>query len=455
MSLIFRRLCTSSTGIRKCTRTLIPTSNLTGAGPWRTTRTPETFLSPNIPLNLFFKRWRAGISTREDEKDTINKYGFFRDDDEEKEPLSSDDAQVEEEGNKVFSKSLRQGTVDRKTPVGEAVVQELQNMFGMTHKEALVTVRSPKFFLVADAAVLKTIYCLKDFEIPKEQIQRSPWILLQSADDLVGKINLLTDPYLFHNHFDGLGFCYFSPFRIKQYKKIFASEADDIPDHTNRIYYIADKLQVPVDHLTEKIVKTQRVLTIKLHRINVFIELLNKYEIHREDILKDLWIFFNNVNLAEERLKEVINAGCKRPKLWMCRCPEEIFARTVKRYSGEKEALGGCSSLEEYLLKRLQCSPEELNLQLEYNESLRKVSVAKIQKIIDLLFAEGFGPDQIRYSMPILGCSPERTAARIKRLRDLGMTEYPIPILYKPQKRFENFCEFYVRERSSENVQED
>lgn len=160
MSLIFRRLCTSSTGIRKCTRTLIPTSNLTGAGPCLTTRTPETFLSPNIPLNLFFKRWRAGISTREDEKDTINKYGFFRDDDE-KEPLSSDDAQVEEEGNTVFSKSLRQGTVDRKTPVGEAVVQELQNMFGMTHKEALVTVRSPKFFSCSGCS------CTKNYILPQ------------------------------------------------------------------------------------------------------------------------------------------------------------------------------------------------------------------------------------------------------------------------------------------------
>lgn len=57
--------------------------------------------------------------------------------------------------------------------------------------------------------------------------------------------------------------------------------------------------------------------------------LVTGYEVKSEDILRDLWVYYHNPVLTEERLHRATEAGCERPKLWMCRCPDYIFERCV------------------------------------------------------------------------------------------------------------------------------
>lgn len=335
---------------------------------------------------------------------------------------------------------IRQKEFNRKIPVGESILQELESVFGMTRHEAVTTVQSPKFFLVADAVISSTLHSLKDFDITSKQLQRMPWILLQTPGEVASKISKLSEPYLFQNYFEGLGFCYFPLHKIRQYQRQFESEWEEIPHHNNRIYYIADQLMVPVDLLTEKIVKVHRLLSIDLHRIEVYIALLNKYNVQREDILNDLWIFFNNMDIAEKRLQAIIRAGCKRPKLWMCRCTEEVFERTLNRYQSQKDVLGECRSLEEYLIMRLGCSLDDLRDQGEFDHTLRRMNVPKLKKMIDMLLQEGFSTKQILHSLRLLKYSEHRTRTRIQRLKDLGVTKIIPSTLYKSPRSFESYC---------------
>ncbi|XP_068231550.1 transcription termination factor, mitochondrial [Palaemon carinicauda] len=340
----------------------------------------------------------------------------------------------------------RERELSRKLPVGESVLEDLQNLFGMTRHEAVSTVQFPKFFLIADPIISETIHTLKDYDISSKQLQRMPWILLQSAGEVSSKINVLCEPYLFQNYFEGLGFCHFPLSKIREYQKLFEAEWPEITHYNNRIYYMAEKLMVPVDLLTEKIVKAHRLLSIDLHRVEAYIELLNRYNIRKEDIVNDLWIFFNNIDIAEKRLQAIISAGCKRPKLWMCRCTEEVFKRSLSRHQSQKDALGECRSFEEYLAKRLACRLQDIRENGDFAK-LSTMRVSKAKRVIDMLLSEGFSTKQILSCLRLLKYSEHRTRARIKQLKEIGVQNIIISTLYKSPRSFESYCKSFEKKK--------
>ena len=68
------------------------------------------------------------------------------------------------------------------------------------------------------------------------------WIFL--SDDLAKKLEKIREPYLFQEYSEGLGFCYLPIKQIEKYQRSFKREANNFPHHTNRIYYLAERLQV-------------------------------------------------------------------------------------------------------------------------------------------------------------------------------------------------------------------
>lgn len=335
-------------------------------------------------------------------------------------------------------RKIKPRDVGRKVSVSEPVISELNNLFGLTRAEALHLVRSPQFLLVADGAVLKTLYFLKEHDIPSKQLKRIPWILLQTEDVLQVKFTKITSPYLFNSYSEGLGFCYFTAQQIGKYRKWFSVEAVRFPNHPNRIYYLAERMKVPVDQLTERIVKPKRILFMDLERIEHITSILERYEVQSEDILRDLWVYYHNPALTEERLHRATEAGCERPKLWMCRCPEYIFERTCERYQSQKELLGEKSVIE-YLAERLECEPEFIVNYARGNPGLMRAHVSKLKSQIDLLISEGFTRKQIRASMRILLYAEKRTAERIKKLKEIGYFPSSVTVLYKTPKQFESY----------------
>lgn len=77
--------------------------------------------------------------------------------------------------------------------------------------------------------------------------------------------------------------------------------------------------------------------------LNSEIGLITGYEVQSEDILRDLWVYYHNPALTEERLHRATEAGCERPKLWMCRCPEYIFERLVYSKENDRKVLFNCN----------------------------------------------------------------------------------------------------------------
>ncbi|XP_037779599.1 transcription termination factor, mitochondrial-like [Penaeus monodon] len=389
--------------------------------------------------------WGRGLSSPIRKKSSSR---LRKDDEAEEENVAQNSSDVFEynwlEDGEFFDNPYHQDRkiqprdIGKKVSVSEPVISELNNLFGLTRAEALHLVRSPQFLLVADGAVLKTLYFLKEHDIPSKQLKRLPWILLQAEDILQVKFSKLTDPYLFKSYSDGLGFCHFTTQQIGKYQRWFSIEAAKFPDHPNRLYYLAEMMKVPVDQLTERVVKPKRILFMDLERVEHITSILQRYEVKSEDILRDLWVYYHNPVLTEERLHRATEAGCERPKLWMCRCPDYIFERTCERYQSQKELLGEKSVIE-YLAERLECEPEFIVNYARGNPGLMRAHVSKLKSQIDLLFSEGFTPKQIRASMRILLYAEKRTAERIKKLKEIGYFPSSVTVLYKTPKQFESY----------------
>ncbi|KAG7178053.1 Transcription termination factor-like 1 [Homarus americanus] len=233
-------------------------------------------------------------------------------------------------------------TVDQEqVNVSEDVIEDLTKLLDISCDEALHIVHPSDILEVSDEALRETVHFLKDHNITSQQLKRVPWILLESTDSLHKKFQKLTEPYMFQNWSDGLGFCHFTVERMEAYRKIFMSEANNFPDHPNRIYYLAEKLKVPVEQLTEKIIKPHKILKIKISRLNQLLDIFHEYGVPPEDLLSDLWVFFYNTEKIEVRLQRVAQLGIHAPKPWMCRCSLEIFERScirVLQYSEERTA---------------------------------------------------------------------------------------------------------------------
>ncbi|KAG0711441.1 Transcription termination factor, mitochondrial [Chionoecetes opilio] len=267
-------------------------------------------------------------------------------------------------------------------------------------------VRSDGFLLVSDTAILRTLYFLKDHGVDPQQILRIPWLLLQSTDSLEQKFQKLLEQYLFLTLSDGLGFSRFSHQQIVKYQKYFAKEAGQFPDYQNRIYYIAGRMEMPVALVTEKIVQPKQMLRMDINRIDYIINIFQKHGVHMRDVVADLWVFCHNVQLTESRLQQAVQAGCVHPKPWICHSSPHVFERYLGRLQSKTLVLGEDGALETYLSDRLDCPLYEVNANFRRNPGLKSVHVSRIKSKLDLLFAEGFTPEDIRRDLTPTRCPP-------------------------------------------------
>ncbi|XP_050702744.1 transcription termination factor, mitochondrial-like [Eriocheir sinensis] len=348
--------------------------------------------------------------------------------------------------------SIQKGDIGVKVNVGESVIAALDRLYHIPRPEALAMVRPEEFLLVSDTALLRTLYFLKERAVTREQLRRLPGLLLHAPDNLQRKFAKLTEPHLFHSISAGLGFCLFSERQIIHYQQLFAEEGETFPNHRNRLYYLAERLEVDVELLTAKIVKPKLLLKMEINRINHIIELLTRYGVQKQDIVADLWVFYHNAQVTESRLVQVAQAGCTRPKPWICHSSAWVFERYLARTRARSQLLGETGDLVAFLSDRLSCPAHEVTALCRRNPLLLGVHVGKLQRMIDMLYEEGFTPDDVRSCLRVLQHSEKRTRRRIREMKALGHFPFPISILYKKAVTYSNYLNRVRRKMKKEEV---
>ncbi|XP_063884732.1 uncharacterized protein LOC135113405 isoform X2 [Scylla paramamosain] len=344
----------------------------------------------------------------------------------------------------------RDEDLDIRLNVGEAVIYELQRLFNIPKERAVKMVQTNNFLLVSDKAILKALYFLKDHQVSPEQLQRIPWLMLQPADVLHQKFKKLLGPHLFLSLSDGLGFCYFSQQTIDKLQRKFIREAHCFPDHPNRVYYLAHRLQIPVPLVAEKVVKPKQVLAMDIKKINTTIDIFNKYGVPMESVLSDLWVFYHNLEVTEDRLRQAAEAGCPNPKPWICHASLPVFERYLTRLRARRQVLGEHGSLETYLSERLQCPVHEIQAAFRRNNNLANIHVSHIRTKLDLMLDAGFTTEDVRGCLRVLQYSFKRTKSRIEEMKSLGHHRFPISVLFKQPKTYANIVRRIKRDKQKE-----
>ncbi|XP_045107294.1 uncharacterized protein LOC123502139 isoform X2 [Portunus trituberculatus] len=331
--------------------------------------------------------------------------------------------------------------------VGEAVIYELQRLFAIPEERAVRMVGTDNFLLVSDKAILKTLYFLKEHQVSSEQLQRIPWLLLQSSDELQQKFHKLRGAHLFLSLPDGLGFCFFPYQTIVKLQHKFSREAHHFPHHHNRVYYLAHRLQMPVPLVTEKTVKPKQVLSIDIKKIDIVLDIFQKYNVPMKSVLSDLWVFYHNLEIIEDRLRQATEAGCPNPKPWICHAALPIFERYLTRVRARYMVLGKHGTLDNYLSERLQCPLHEIQAAFRRNEGLANIHVGHMKSKLDLILGAGFTTEDVRGCMRVLQYSVKRTRSRIEEMSSLGLHHFSISALFKQPKTYANIVRRVKRDR--------
>lgn len=331
--------------------------------------------------------------------------------------------------------------------VGDAVIYELERLYDIPKERAVRMVRADNFLLVSDKAILKTLYFLKDHQVSSEQLQRIPWLMLQPTDVLQEKFDKLVGPHLFLNLPDGLGFAFYSLQTIQRLQGRFAKEAHHFQHHPNRVYYLAHRLQMPIALVTEKSVKPKQVLTLDIKKINIILDIFEKYNVQMASVVSDLWVFCHNLGMIEDRLRQATEAGCTRPKPWICHAAPPVFEKYIERVKARRQVLGEHGSPEAYLSERLQCPLHEIQAAFRRNKGLSTIHVGHMKTKLDLILDAGFTTDDIRGCMRVLQYSVERTQSRIEEMKSLGHYPFSISILFKQPKTYTNIVHRIKRKK--------
>ncbi|KAK4308687.1 hypothetical protein Pmani_019638 [Petrolisthes manimaculis] len=318
------------------------------------------------------------------------------------------------------------------------VLKTLEDLFDINEEKAIQMFSSKTAEEMHHADLLNTLHTLKEHDIPSHQLQRIPWIMAHSAGELKHKLQKLREPYLFLSYTDGLGFCHYPMPKISTFQKDFIREAARFPNHPNRIYYLADRLKVPVARFTEVIIKRYSLFLADIEPVEEMINIFQKYGLSSDDVMNDPWVFAYSRVKAEARLQHATSLGCHPLKPWMCRCSNKIFENYCRRYHRNSQLLEGYKSITRYLSERLECDEEEITARFHSNAVLYKVRVAKFESIINLLLNEGFTKHDIRSCMKVFQFAEKRTRVRIQEAKAVGFFPFPMQLFICTPTKFKS-----------------
>ncbi|KAB7499830.1 hypothetical protein Anas_04855 [Armadillidium nasatum] len=172
---------------------------------------------------------------------------------------------------------------------------------------------------------------LRDLNITAEHVALSPWILSLTKEDIEVKIPFIKQEYLFENLLDGLGFTILNPELLNMYNAKFEKEEEEFEPFRNRIYYIGNRLNIPVEFLALKLVEGWEILHDKKHTLDSVIDLLLEFNYKPMDILSYIRIFRCRTDKARERLIKYLEVENSLPRLWTLNTDDCAFDRVYSR----------------------------------------------------------------------------------------------------------------------------
>ncbi|XP_075149791.1 mitochondrial transcription termination factor [Haematobia irritans] len=279
--------------------------------------------------------------------------------------------------------------------------------------------------------------------IEKHNFVEYPWIMTLEKRLIIEKIDILKALRGFQNLNDFVPFLRLKVPRLRKLISNLNKEASNI-EHENRVNYISKKLDVPISTVTKYLAKRLFVLEMPLAMFKANLEIMLKYNVESQNILKDLWAFRYAPRSVETRLKRARSAKKDKIMPWMVRCPESILQKSLQITLDDLKVLGDRTTAE-YIADRLGFTPEEAQCIMNRHPQVNKVRVTKIKEVLDYLLEEAkFARFEVAQVPRILCHSLETTKQRINELKEHGCRPSSLVIVCRSKREYNKFLNSWI-----------
>ncbi|TMW53872.1 hypothetical protein DOY81_001043 [Sarcophaga bullata] len=288
-------------------------------------------------------------------------------------------------------------------------------------------------------SLMQTLDMLCMEGVSKRNFVEYPWIITLDRKRLSEKLEMVRSLNGFRDLND---FVPFLRLQVNRLRKLVASlnrEYNQI-EYGNRVYFIAEKLNVPAATVTKYLVNRLFILEMPLDMFKKNLEHMITYQVEPMNILKDLWGFRYAPRAVELRLKRALQAKKDKIMPWMVRCPEPILQKSLQISLDELEVLGDKTSVAEYVGERLGFTVEEAQAIMNKHPQVNTVRVTKIKEVLDYLLNEAnFTRYEIAQVPRVLCHSLETTKQRLEELQQYGCRPSSLVILCRSKREYEKF----------------
>ncbi|XP_037826754.1 transcription termination factor, mitochondrial [Lucilia sericata] len=342
------------------------------------------------------------------------------------------------------------------------LVETLRSRFRLSEEEV--------DHIMSDEIVLKTYrqkslrdtmetLCMEG--VTKKNFVEYPWLITLEKKRLSEKLKLLKSLNGFRDINDFVPFLRLQVPRLRKLVSALNREYNHVT-HGNRVYFIAEQLNVPASIVTKYLAKRLFVLEMPLDMFKTNLQHMINYKVEPMNILKDLWGFRYAPRAVELRLRRALQAKKDKIMPWMVRCPEPILQKSLQLSLDELEVLGNKTSVAEYIGERLGFSAEEAQAIMDKHPQVNTVRVTKIKEVLDYLLDEAkFTRYEIAQVPRILCHSLETTKQRMEELKKFGCRPSSLVIVCRSKREYDKFLKQWQqshnpnRASESESAQED
>ncbi|KAI8121145.1 hypothetical protein FF38_02565 [Lucilia cuprina] len=291
--------------------------------------------------------------------------------------------------------------------------------------------------------------------VTKQNFVEYPWLITLEKKRLSEKIKLLRSLNGLRDINDFVPFLRLQVPRLRKLVSALNREYNQVT-HGNRVYFIAEQLNVPPSIVTKYLAKRLFVLEMPLDMFKTNLQHMINYKVEPMNILKDLWGFRYAPRAVEIRLRRALQAKKDKIMPWMVRCPEPILQKSLQLSLDELEVLGNKTTVAEYIGERLGFSAEEAQAIMDKHPQVNSVRVTKIKEVLDYLLDEAkFTRYEIAQVPRILCHSLETTKQRMEELKKFGCRPSSLVIVCRSKREYDKFLkqwqQSYNPNRASES----
>ncbi|XP_064652475.1 uncharacterized protein LOC135503082 [Lineus longissimus] len=245
----------------------------------------------------------------------------------------------------------------------------------------------PRLITMADSKITSILGLFADHSISKEEILTYPEVFSYSVKTLIDRFKLLEE---------GLA-GEIKLVTIKDAEKYFSkrlqktlSELDLLKAYGSKSGMVMSKLGC-MQSEAEKLLETIQSMT--LSKLESKLDcVLNKLHLPPNIVLSAPWLLHHSSNHLEQRNARLKDVGLTHENceafLHLLMVEKKYFEKRLEFHIKEREALGECKDLSEYLCLRLECSDVDLTKMTNNFSKLLSVSAAKVKEHLDFLLTE-------------------------------------------------------------------